>query len=40
MFAAEVQQQFINGGELKYSLLESHDFIPLSCFSTLGEGRG
>jgi hypothetical protein len=29
MFAAEVQQQFVNGGELKYSVLESHDFITL-----------
>jgi hypothetical protein len=40
MCAAKVQQQFIQGGVFKYSLLESHEFIPLSYFSTSGEGRG
>jgi hypothetical protein len=40
MFAAAVQQQFIHGEVFKYSLLESHEFIPLSYFSTLGERRG
>jgi hypothetical protein len=40
MFAAEVQQQFIHDGVFKYSVLESCEFIPLSYFSTLGEGRG
>jgi hypothetical protein len=40
MLAAEVQVQFIHGGIFKYSLLESNEFIPLSYFSTLGEGRG